>query len=622
MVERPSTPASAATSFRSVPGSPVARGKTMASGRIAPVTPTRSPKRVLLEEVDQNDSLMVPKNTRRPNPSTASATLRLSTASLGAVRRVGTPNSSTTGAVSYYSADDDTRNGSGQQLDNAFEAGTEEEYFGSVVGNYEDSLSVRRESFDTTMYEASSAPSSPQRGNDYPVYLNHLSPPPPRGISALQTPSLNSSPKPAQVPATPPPVNKTPLPRSLGSALQSGSPASSLLRPSRARYCTYVSIHTGARCNSPTSQTQNLCPVHLHQVNLPSNTRSSMDQQRRTRRDEIAKAFLGNEPWAPHTASDGSPRNNSPWQTPYTRSPARYSSDEDLSREVLSGDRVLGDGSVLPAHLFSCHSNASSRNDDGYPVLPGLDHSGTLPSTARSGSASAHTGADTMGYPFSHVDHDPILAANTVIDWKSNESRRREYEEADRRRKGLWGWVRRRIRSLCCVKAEQGEFFEGNKDDDKGDGGSVRRYRLVLPEERGMREERRGRDKTIGSAPPTAGGGNGAGKSGRIESVIRRASVAGDAGLNNLARNIGYIPMLGGKEVGLPAINVLEKVDSYGSSGSDGHAYQVHYHQSYESHQAAVARDAARNSFRKEKLGGSEGGGVWRRRRRSATIEV
>lgn len=80
--------------------------------------------------------------------------------------------------------------------------------------------------------------------------------------------------------------------------------------------------------------------------------------------------------------------------------------------------------------------------------------------------------------PASEAYNGPVMY-NTPIDWKGDEARRREYEAADKQRSGWRRW--------CCG------LFGGRKDKvfwDGDDGGSVRRYRLALPE---REEEKEGR---------------------------------------------------------------------------------------------------------------------------------
>ena len=609
-MDRPTTPISG-TPFRTFEAPPVDRKGTFGP-QLTPVTPTRGIKRLgtipFTEIIDENDKLVVPKNIRRPNPSTANTALRLSTASLGAVRRSETPSSTITTSSSFYSAlEDGGVDGARRTVVSTLEGPVEMQDGGNMseVVNYADSLRERRESYDTTMYEPSSAPSSPQRGRggDDSTYhfSSHLSPPPRASMirQSIVTKSAPPSPKQAATGLPTPVVNKTPLPRLLSSTSTQCSltPSNTTLKSPRARYCTYTSIHTSIRCHAPTTELQTLCPAHIHHARSPGMNRGSIDhsQHRRVRRDDsISKAFTGGNPhWLYDNEGFQSAR-NSPQRTPYTRSPTRHSSDDNLQ-----GNNVLA-GLAIPPYIADSDGMQTASNSPTLLVHPpsnqmplsgspsslaagyALSNLATIPSTARSASfVESGEGELYLGYPF--VENDPMIPGSTVIDWKTNESRRREYEEADRRRKGLWGWVRRRIRSLCCVK-DQSEFWEGGPDG--GDGGSVRRYRLVLPEEQD--KDKAAESEEIGfvsvviaaqaaasgtdwnepaSAPSTAGGVKNS-IAGRQENklegvVIRRASVAGELRW----RGASLMPPL--KDV--PTVNVLEKLDSYGSA--DSHTY-------------------------------------------------
>jgi hypothetical protein len=110
-------------------------------------------------------------------------------------------------------------------------------------------------------------------------------------------------------------------------------------------------------------------------------------------------------------------------------------------------------------------------------------------SELRSSSISALRHSTTVpveDFPYlmaAHIDHrsphsEDVPLPRTVIDWKSPTTRRREYEEIDKRDRGLRGWWRRWSPSWCS-RSPRHVFYEGNKSD----AGSVRRYRLELPEE-------------------------------------------------------------------------------------------------------------------------------------------
>ena len=95
---------------------------------------------------------------------------------------------------------------------------------------------------------------------------------------------------------------------------------------------------------------------------------------------------------------------------------------------------------------------------------------------------------NTSPSPLVHDSPDPELDASliphpvpqpTVIDWTSPSTRRREYAKIDRNSQGLRGWWRRNAPGWCFKGCRAG-FYDGEKDSDAG---SVRRYRLELPDE-------------------------------------------------------------------------------------------------------------------------------------------
>lgn len=83
------------------------------------------------------------------------------------------------------------------------------------------------------------------------------------------------------------------------------------------------------------------------------------------------------------------------------------------------------------------------------------------------------------------AEHANSILQPQTIAWKSIETLRAEYAQVDRRSRGLWGWIRTRVLCGGGVLGCRKEFWE-----EGDDGGSVRRYRLALPEESGMVEEK------------------------------------------------------------------------------------------------------------------------------------
>ncbi|KAE8413189.1 hypothetical protein BDV36DRAFT_39303 [Aspergillus pseudocaelatus] len=89
--------------------------------------------------------------------------------------------------------------------------------------------------------------------------------------------------------------------------------------------------------------------------------------------------------------------------------------------------------------------------------------------------------------PVTSTTHDesyipPIQTSATVIDWTSPSTRRREYKKIDRASSGVRGFWRRVAPKWCQFGHDRTPFFE--EKDGKGNyEGSVRRFRMDLPDE-------------------------------------------------------------------------------------------------------------------------------------------
>jgi len=97
--------------------------------------------------------------------------------------------------------------------------------------------------------------------------------------------------------------------------------------------------------------------------------------------------------------------------------------------------------------------------------------------------------------PAEPAPSSPSLLEPTTIAWKNIDTLRAEYAAADRRKRTAWNWIRQRL--LCGAGrwgCKDGDFWEEGADDR----GSVRRYRLDLPEE-GEREKAPVRAKSVDS---------------------------------------------------------------------------------------------------------------------------
>ncbi|KAK2836974.1 hypothetical protein FQN49_006535 [Arthroderma sp. PD_2] len=77
----------------------------------------------------------------------------------------------------------------------------------------------------------------------------------------------------------------------------------------------------------------------------------------------------------------------------------------------------------------------------------------------------------------------PPALPKTVLDWTSPSTRRREYEKIDRASRGIRGAWRKFAPQWCQSKDARAPFFEECKTRHAKDDGSVRRFRMDIPEE-------------------------------------------------------------------------------------------------------------------------------------------
>ncbi|KAL4820087.1 hypothetical protein BDW67DRAFT_181172 [Aspergillus spinulosporus] len=123
------------------------------------------------------------------------------------------------------------------------------------------------------------------------------------------------------------------------------------------------------------------------------------------------------------------------------------------------------------------YSNVSSP-----PVTPILErhHSSTL----RHSYSSCNTHANHETVPVSRVEVNLSTETKpTIIEWTSPSTRRREYKEIDRASSGVRGLWRRVAPRWCQFGDKRVPFFEEGKDGKANYEGSVRRFRMDLPDE-------------------------------------------------------------------------------------------------------------------------------------------
>ncbi|KAL7269364.1 hypothetical protein RUND412_007977 [Rhizina undulata] len=212
-------------------------------------------------------------------------------------------------------------------------------------------------------------------------------------------------------------------------------------------------------CASPSSVVSSFSASTLYSNRPPSNV--GTEQKLRTSNVSVSDF-------------DTSPASGCKTTTRSRRATASATTGGRLSRALTSysGQTVCTTSSSIATTLrnrpgFCSHNSYNNPYQTSFSSPPSLISS---PTSLRSPSPKT---ADSA------LDPHKIFGTSS-IDWKSPESRRREYEEADRKRKGLWNWVRKRL--LCGGKIGNGigvdkvEFWE-----EGGREGSVRRYRLDLP---------------------------------------------------------------------------------------------------------------------------------------------
>lgn len=163
-----------------------------------------------------------------------------------------------------------------------------------------------------------------------------------------------------------------------------------------------------------------------------------------------------------------------------------------------------------PATMSRAHTTtttvrslSTASSDIGSPPLsPGL----------YAHSSTSERSLDKANYIYraphvTHVEHEVPSQKQptaTVIDWTSQSTRRREYEKIDRASRGVRGLWRRVAPQWCQSKNERMPFFDPGKSGKACREGSVRRFRMDLPDEQesspGKKTSRRG-----GSRRHTAG---------------------------------------------------------------------------------------------------------------------
>ncbi|KAL4742323.1 hypothetical protein BDV11DRAFT_181050 [Aspergillus similis] len=122
------------------------------------------------------------------------------------------------------------------------------------------------------------------------------------------------------------------------------------------------------------------------------------------------------------------------------------------------------------------YSNVSSP-----PVTPIFENHHS--STFRHSYSSSNSHANHETVPISRVEINISETKPTIIEWTSPSTRRREYKEIDRASSGVRGLWRRVAPRWCQFGDKRVPFFEEGKNGKANYEGSVRRFRMDLPDE-------------------------------------------------------------------------------------------------------------------------------------------
>ncbi|KAL4918139.1 hypothetical protein BDW62DRAFT_68358 [Aspergillus aurantiobrunneus] len=171
-------------------------------------------------------------------------------------------------------------------------------------------------------------------------------------------------------------------------------------------------------------------------------------------------------------------------------SPVRRENLLALHRESC---RLFQDYSVGPSRSSSPPYNPPGpvrtfSESSSSPVTPIIQRQ---PSTKRPSQSSWHQEDVSV----QHVGVDMVSTTETkptIIEWTSPSTRRREYKEIDRASSGVRGLWRRVAPRWCQFGGSRVPFFKEGEDGKANYEGSVRRFRMDLPDEPSEGRTRRG----------------------------------------------------------------------------------------------------------------------------------
>ncbi|KAL2872652.1 uncharacterized protein BJX67DRAFT_376450 [Aspergillus lucknowensis] len=235
-------------------------------------------------------------------------------------------------------------------------------------------------------------------------------------------------------------------------------------------------------------------------------TRSS-DKLRTPKRRRTAS------PPPPSTTSPGEirPSSRSTRRSPgHSRQSSLHSHRRTVTTSSITSvpDTPIRREDLLALHRESCRlfqdSNVGDRRSVSPPHTPprplrtfsDLSSPPVTPILERPDSTLYHyrsSSSNQVNIPVEHVEPNPSAHTEpTIIEWTSPSTRRREYKEIDRATSGVRGLWRRVAPRWCQFGHSRVPFFEEGKDGKVNYEGSVRRFRMDLPDEPSEDRTRRG----------------------------------------------------------------------------------------------------------------------------------
>lgn len=230
-------------------------------------------------------------------------------------------------------------------------------------------------------------------------------------------------------------------------------------------------------------------PIPVSSVNRRSTSRSTARSDKDSRNDSIHsyRPAATNTSLTQSATSRRAPAEKREDLIALHREACRIFQSGDSIRRIQPGSHgPHSPTSTISSNYFSPHGG-NSPADVGSPaaspvIRPQLSDRnlvrGSLDVDANHSQLPSHISAN--GSDAGTRSRQPSA---TVIDWTSPSTRRREYEKIDRASRGFRGLWRRVAPKWCQLPDRRTPFFEEGKDGKTNYEGSVRRFRMDIPEE-------------------------------------------------------------------------------------------------------------------------------------------